>query len=276
MTEMTERPDQDSEAGEKKTRLSGAELVNPYLDDTQGKAKQVERMFDSIAPAYDFMNTAMTLGLCTWWRNRALSLIEDVLGRAGRQLPSKVLDVATGTGDVAIEMVRRWAHAHVTGLDLSAEMLHQAEAKKEESPEAERKRLSFLQGDCLSLPFSDGSFDLVTVAYGVRNFERLSEGYSEMLRVLRPKGLLCVIELSRPDGRLTGPLYDLYSRTLIPLAGCLVSGSERAYTYLPESIAAAPQRSDMTRLMTEAGFSACIWKGLTFGAVTIYLGVRPA
>ncbi len=202
-------------------------------------------------------------------------MVEDVLSRPGRRAPARILDVATGTGDVAIEMARRWPQAHVVGLDLSAEMLRQAERKMSHLPQQESERLTFMQGDCLALPFEDESFDLVTVAYGVRNFEHLADGYAEMLRVLRPKGLLCVIELSRPAGLLTAPLYDLYSRTLIPLAGRLISGDPRAYTYLPESIAAAPQRDDMTRLMKEAGFSACLWKGLTFGAVTIYLGVRP-
>ena len=154
-------------------------------------------------------------------------------------------------------------------------MLAKAREKQEELPAREADRITFSQADCLSLPFPDSCFDLVTVAYGVRNFERLSEGYSEMLRVLKPKGLLCVIELSRPTGRLTGTLYDIYSRTLIPLAGRLVSGDRRAYSYLPESIAAAPQREAMTRVMADAGFTASVWNRLTCGAVTIYLGVRP-
>lgn len=258
------------------TGLSGAELVNPY--DNSGeerKALQVERMFDSIAPSYDFMNTAMTLGLCARWRDKALNLVDEVLSRAGRKAPANVLDVATGTGDVAFAMAARWPECHITGIDLSSEMLKKAEEKLETAPDSSASRLSFLQADCLRLPFKDASFDLVTVAYGVRNFERLSEGYREMFRVLRPGGLLCVIELSRPDGVLTGPLYDIYTRTLIPLAGRIISGDTRAYSYLPESIAAAPQRSAMTHIMKEAGFSSCIWKSLTFGAATIYLAVRP-
>lgn len=255
--------------------LSGAELVNPYTEAGEAKALQVERMFDSIAPAYDFMNTAMSLGLCARWRDKALDLVTDVLLRAGRSMPKDILDVATGTGDVALELARRWPESRVTGIDLSAEMLRVAADKLKKAPATVASRITFEQADCLALPFPDACFDLVTVAYGVRNFEHLADGYAEMLRVLRPKGLICVIELSRPDGLLTGPLYDLYSRTLIPMAGRLVSGDPRAYSYLPESIAAAPQRADMTRVMTEAGFVACIWKSLTFGAVTIYLGVRP-
>lgn len=258
-------------------KLSGAELINPYASTEEGgerKTTQVERMFDSIAPSYDFMNLAMTMGLCTLWRNRALDLIERVLLRAGRPTPSSVLDVATGTGDVAFEMARRWPAARITGLDLSAEMLRMAERKQEEAPALIRSRITFLQGDCLQLPFADDSFDLITVAYGVRNFEHLSKGYSEMWRVLRPKGILCVIELSRPVGKITAPLYDFYANSLIPLAGRIVSGDPRAYSYLPESIAAAPQRADMCRIMKEAGFNGCVWKSLTFGAVTIYLACK--
>lgn len=257
-------------------RLSGAELVNPYSTDGEGKTRQVERMFDSIAPAYDFMNLAMTLGLCTRWRNQALDLVEQVLLRAGRPTPANVLDVATGTGDVAFEMARRWPAARITGVDLSARMLRVAEKKLETAHALMSRRITFTQGDCLQLPFPDNSFDLVTVAYGVRNFEHLSQGYAEMLRVLKPKGILCVIELSRPKGSLTAPLYDFYSRMLIPLAGRLVSGDPRAYTYLPESIAAAPQRADMCAIMNEAGFHGCVWKSLTFGAVTIYLACKRA
>lgn len=259
-----------------KSQLSGAELVNPYSDNGEGKTAQVERMFDSIAPAYDFMNTAMTFGLCTYWRNRALSLADKVLATAHKKAPARILDVATGTGDVALELARRYPEAEITGIDLSAEMLRVGAEKLASRPESVRRRITLRQADCLALPFEDSSFDMITVAYGVRNFEHLSEGYREMLRVLKPKGLLCVIELSRPANPLTGTLYDLYSRTLIPVAGRLVSGDSRAYSYLPESIAAAPQRDRMTKIMTEAGFSGAIWRSLTFGAVTIYLATRPS
>ncbi len=247
----------------------GAERIMPY-DRERGKREQVEEMFDSIAPAYDFMNTAMTFGLHNIWRRRALDALGRGLGgRGGRGL--RLLDIATGTGDVAFDLSRRFPEACVVGADLSAGMLDVARRKLAAMPEDVRRRMSFEQADCLSLPYADGSFDAITVAYGVRNFQQLESGYREMQRVLRPGGTLCVIELSVPDRRLTRFLYNLYSRHLIPALGRMVSGDSRAYSYLPESIAAAPQRSDMTAVMERAGFSRSSWRSLTFGVVTIYL-----
>lgn len=251
----------------KSTRLSGAELVNPY-DDSRDKTDQVEEMFDSIAPAYDFMNTAMTFGLHRWWRSRALKAASGQLSEAAA---IDILDIATGTGDVAFDLHRRFPNAHITGLDLSEGMLKIADKKLKNADESARQRISFEQGDSLNLRFADRSFDLVTVAYGVRNFEHLDRGLAEMARVLRPGGTLCVIELSEPTNPVTLGLYRVYARHIIPTIGRLVSGDSRAYSYLPESIAAAPQRDRMTALMTAAGLRDCRWKSLTFGAVTYYI-----
>lgn len=256
-------------AEEKKEVLSGAELVNPY-DSGAPKGKQVEQMFDAIAPAYDFMNKAMTFGLCSWWRNRAL----DAATRRLRGVPRKVLDIATGTGDVAFELHRRWRSARVTGLDLSEGMLEVARRKLAAMDDSARNLISFEQGDSLALPYADDSFDLITVAYGVRNFEHLDRGMEEMRRVLRPGGVLCVIELSCPRGGITRMGYNIYTRTLIPWSGRLVSGDRRAYTYLPESIAAAPQRDDMTSVMTSAGLRDARWHSLTMGVVTYYIATK--
>lgn len=246
---------------------SGAELVNPYGDGSH-KAEEVERMFDSIAPAYDFMNTAMTFGLHRCWRNRAMNA---AVGSRNGLATERVLDVATGTGDLAFDLLRRFPNAAVTGVDLSEGMLKIAEEKRRNLDETEKKRLSFEKGDSLDLDFPDDTFQLVTVAYGVRNFERLAEGIREMHRVLGAGGTLCVIELSEPKHPLTHALYRFYSRRVIPAIGRRVSGDSRAYTYLPESIAAAPQRDDMRRIILDAGFESCTWKSLTFGAVTYYI-----
>ena len=134
--------------------------------------------------------------------------------------------------------------------------------------------IAFETGDCLNLRFADGSFDAVTVAYGVRNFEHLDQGYAEMHRVLAKGGVLCVVELSTPTGWLTRKLYDLYTLHIIPLVGRLVSHDVRAYSYLPESIAAAPQRRQMLQLMEDAGFSDARYISLTFGTCTIYTARR--
>ncbi|MDE6295396.1 MAG: bifunctional demethylmenaquinone methyltransferase/2-methoxy-6-polyprenyl-1,4-benzoquinol methylase UbiE [Muribaculaceae bacterium] len=253
----------------------GAERVKPYSDNDP-KGRQVEQMFDNIAPAYDLMNKAMTLGLHTRWRDRALSMALSRL-RAGGITTSRpdVLDVATGTGDLVFSLHRRLPAAHITGIDLSEGMLNIAERKLHHLEADEQSLLSFCKGDCLQLPFEDNSFDMVTVAYGVRNFEDLPAGYREMARVLRPGGVLCVVELSVPTATLTRGLYKLYTRHIIPTVGRMVSGDSRAYTYLPESIAAVPQRGDMTRLMQEAGLTDTLWRPLTFGTVTIYIATKP-
>lgn len=247
----------------------GAELVNPYDSET-GKGKQVERMFDSIAPAYDFMNTAMTFGLHRWWRNRALNALR--IGDGFR--PVTALDIATGTGDVAFKLNDMNPEMRITGIDLSEGMLKVAQEKLGKRPADHRKSITFEKGDSLDLGYEDNSFDLITVAYGVRNFENLRKGYSEMFRVLKPGGKLCVIELSCPRTPLTRTLYNIYSRRIIPAVGSMVSGDKRAYTYLPESIAAAPQRDAMTGIMKECGFSQCRWKSLTMGAVTYYIAIK--
>ncbi len=244
--------------------------VKPY-NDTESKGKQVGEMFDSIAPAYDFMNTAMTGGLHRWWRDRALKM---ALARRGNAPVRDILDVACGTGDVAFRLHSLLPDANITGLDLSAGMLRIAERKLAAMDDGARSRISFIEGDSLAMPYADDSFDLITVAYGVRNFERLRDGYAEMLRVLRPGGVLCVVELSEPASQPVKALYRVYARKVIPFIGRMVSKDPRAYTYLPESIAACPQRADMTRLMADAGLSAPSFRSLTLGVVTIYLATK--
>lgn len=274
------RVSQQEVGGGDTEKLSGAELVNPYREG-EHKAVQVEEMFDSIAPAYDFMNTAMSFGLHRHWRNKALSAASAVMARLqdrdrGYGAGLSILDIATGTGDVAFELHRRFPYARILGVDLSAGMLKIAGEKLEKADESAKKHISFEQGDSLDLKLADASFDLITVAYGVRNFEHLLQGLREMRRVLKPDGLLCVIELSEPEGNMTRAGYRLYSRYLIPTMGQIVSGDSRAYRYLPESIAAAPQRDKMVDLMIEAGFGKAAWRSLTFGAVTYYLAVPVA
>lgn len=251
-------------------RLSGAELVNPY-DDSREKSEQVEQMFDSIAPAYDFMNKAMTFGLHNLWRDKAL---KAAIAKLPKHPELQVLDIATGTGDVAFDLHRRLPEATITGVDLSEGMLKIAEKKLKNCDETAKSHISFEKGDSLDLRFPDNTFDLITVAYGVRNFQHLDRGLKEMSRVLRPGGTLCIIELSQPTSPLTLGLYKLYARHIIPTIGRLVSGDSKAYTYLPESIAAAPQRSALTSLMLDAGLAGCTWKSLTFGAVTFYIGSK--
>ena len=241
------------------------EQVTPYGSEGTAKTEQVRQMFDSIAPAYDFMNRAMTLGIDIWWRRLAVN-------RLRRIRPTRILDVATGTGDFAIQLNDSLHPQHITGIDLSQGMLDEAVRKvKEKGLETV---ISFEQGDCMALPMQDGTFDAVTVAFGVRNFENLQRGYQEMARVLRPGGMLCVLELSTPTNRLIRWFYDLYTLHIIPWMGSLKSGDKSAYRYLPQSIAAVPQGDDMLQLMRNAGLRKTSFKRLTLGVCTIYIAVR--
>ena len=243
----------------------GCERVNPY-DGQRAKGEQVREMFDNIAPAYDLMNRMMTLGIDRRWRRRAVGLVRD-------RAPRAILDVATGTGDLAMQLARTIDGASVTGIDLSEEMLEVGRRKVASA--GMQQRITLEQADCLDLPFADSTFDAVTVAFGVRNFEHLLDGYRQMLRVLRPGGMMCVIELSEPTSALVRPFYKLYTRGVIPAVGRLVSHDARAYTYLPESIAAAPQGTRMTDLMSQAGFAEASWLPLTFGVCSIYTAIKP-
>ncbi len=247
-----------------------AEEVKPYNEE-EAKGKQVGEMFDAIAPAYDFMNTMMTGGLHVRWRNKALKMASERLEDSN---PQGVLDVACGTGDVSFRLDELFPDAQITGLDLSPGMLEIAKKKLSAMDESAKKHISFIEGDSLKMPFADDTFDMVTVAYGVRNFEHLEDGYREMLRVLKPGGVLCVIELSEPANAPIKSLYRLYSRNVIPFIGRLVSKDTRAYSYLPESIAACPQRGEMTAMMERAGFREASFKSLTLGVITIYIGVK--
>ena len=243
------------------------EDINPY---TQGenKGKQVEQMFDSIARRYDFMNSAMSLGQHRLWRNKAL---KSALEQLPCEKELKILDVATGTGDVAFRLHELLPSALVTGIDLSEGMLEIARKKLKDLPVEEQQLIAFGKGDSLAMPFHDGEFQLITVAYGVRNFSSLQKGLEEMRRVLEKDGILCIIELSSPQGFFTKRAYNFYSGKIIPWVGKRVTGDERAYSYLPESIAACPQREDMAELLYSVGFSQVKWKSLSFGALTYYI-----
>ena len=242
-----------------------AEKITPY-NDTESKTGQVRQMFDSIAPAYDFMNRAMTMGIDKWWRRKAVKMV-------GKYNPAQILDVATGTGDFAIQMYKALQPSNgIVGIDLSRQMLDVAVAKVGKAGMA--GHFDFKEGDCMALDFADGTFDAVTVAFGVRNFEHLEQGYAEMYRVLRHGGVLCVLELSTPTNRFIKSLYDLYTRALIPMVGRMVSHDRRAYSYLPESIAAVPQGDEMCEIMRRVGFKGCRYVRMTFGTCTIYMGEK--
>ncbi len=241
------------------------EQITPYGGDA-GKTDQVRRMFDHIAPAYDRLNRAMSFGLDRSWRARAVRMVAQTA-------PGHIVDIATGTGDFAISLARAIPGARVTGIDLSEGMVAIGNRKVEACGLADRVALR--TGDCLADPVEAASADAVTVAFGVRNFADLAAGYRSMLRMLRPGGMLCVIELSTPSSPLVKPFYNAYTRGIIPLMGRFVAGDTDAYTYLPRSIAAVPKGDAMLQLMRDAGFTDTRCRALTLGVCSIYTGIRP-
>lgn len=246
--------------------MERVEGIRPYGDDTRDKGSQVEEMFDNIAPAYDLMNRAMTLGIDRLWRRSAVR-------RISAAAPSRIVDIATGTGDLAIALARRNPRATVTGVDLSAAMMEIGRQKASEAGCGDR--ITWVQGDCMALPLADDSADAVTAAYGVRNFADIRRGYTEMFRILRPGGRIAVLELSTPTLPVIRTLYKIYTRTLVPALGRMVSRDRAAYTYLPASISAVPQGRAMTNIMQQAGFTHCRAKTFTLGVCTLYTAIKP-
>ena len=241
-----------------------AEEIKPY-NTQDAKTGQVREMFDSIAPAYDVMNRMMTLGIDKVWRRKAVDMV-------GEYHPRRILDVATGTGDLAFLIDERLKPESLLGIDLSEGMLSVAREKARQR--GVEQRVTFAIEDCLSLSLPDDSYDAITVAYGVRNFENLLQGFTEMYRVLSPGGVLCVIELSTPEHFPMRQFYKFYTYTIIPLVGRIVSRDKQAYTYLPRSVAAVAQGEEMLDIFRKAGFKNCRLRRLTFGACTIYMGEK--
>lgn len=243
------------------------ENIKPYSRKGE-KSEQVEAMFDGIAPTYDFLNHALSLGIDKGWRTKAVKAL-------GQHCPRRVLDVATGTGDFAILTARLLHPAEIVGVDISEGMMEVARRKVAEQAEALRgTQITFRKEDCLNLGFPDASFDAVTVAYGVRNFQDLDAGLAEMYRVLRAGGHLLIVELATPPRFPMRQLFWLYSHVIMPLAGRLVSGDSRAYTYLPATMEAFSQGEVMDGILRKAGFSDVRWRRFTFGICTMYLAEK--
>lgn len=242
-----------------------AERILPYQREEK-KGIQVRDMFDAIAKDYDRLNRIMTFGgIDKIWRKTAIRLV-------GEKKPRRILDVATGTGDLALYIHKSLNPEHITGIDLSEEMLSIARTKAKHAGVAEK--ITFECQDCLNLSFSDASFDAVTVAFGVRNFENIQQGIDEMFRVLAPNGILMVLELSTPEKFPFKQFYRIYSGYVIPLLGKLFSKDKTAYQYLPRSIAAVPQGDKMLQIFRNAGFENTRCMALTFGSCSIYLGEK--
>lgn len=239
--------------------MARLEDITPYGTAT-AKKEQVREMFNNIAHRYDFLNRIMSLGIDRTWRTKAVNYI-------GEGKPELILDLATGTGDFAIEALRLQPK-QIIGLDLSEEMM-QIGRKKAKEHNAECI-LTFQQGDSENMPFADNTFDAITVGFGVRNFENLEKGLSEMLRVLKPNGRVAILEAARPMQFPFRQIFDLYYKYAMPLFGKLFSKDARAYSYLPESIHAFPEGVKFVEMLTKTGFKNTAWKPLAFGSCAFY------
>lgn len=222
-------------------------------------------MFNDIAPKYDFLNHFLSLGIDKIWRRKVIrKIINDN--------PRTVLDIATGTADLAILLARKHPKVSIVGIDLAENML--AVGRKKVSELNLSDRIVLKQGDSLSLPFENDSFDVAMVAFGVRNYENPVKGMEETLRVLRKNGKFYVLEFSMPRRFPMAQLYRFYFWAILPLLGRMVSGHKQAYTYLPESVNAFPDGNNFIALMEIAGFSKCQFRKLSFGIATIYEGMK--
>jgi demethylmenaquinone methyltransferase/2-methoxy-6-polyprenyl-1,4-benzoquinol methylase len=238
--------------------------VVPDEESGMKKKEQVAQMFNSIAGRYDFMNRFLTAGVDIGWRKKAIRQLKDIQ-------PKNVLDVATGTGDIAI---MTWQMLHlqsITGIDISEGMLELGRKKIEKL--LLQDHIQLMKGDSEQLPFPDHSFDAITVAFGVRNFEDLEKGLSEMLRVLRPGGKLVVLEFSKPRQPFK-TLCDFYMNVITPAVGRIFANNRKAYQYLTNSVEAFPEGKTFLGVLQQTGFTQTYQKRLTLGICSIYCGSK--
>jgi demethylmenaquinone methyltransferase / 2-methoxy-6-polyprenyl-1,4-benzoquinol methylase len=238
--------------------------VLPYKEDRSGKKEQVARMFDSISGNYDFLNHFLSLGIDIRWRKKAIKLLAP-----GH--PKMILDVATGTGDFAVEALKLNPDK-IIGIDISEGMLEVGRKKMKDR--GYDSRIELISGDSENLPFEENKFDAVIVAFGVRNFENLEKGLAEMHRVLKPGGRMVVLEFSKPRMFPFKQLYNVYFNFILPKIGKLISRDPAAYTYLPESVQAFPDGESFTGILNRLGFKDTLCKPLTLGISSLYTGIK--
>ena len=240
------------------------EPITPYGAGSE-KAAQVEAMFDNIAPTYDTLNHRLSWDIDRGWRRKAIKLLAPYK-------PRTILDIATGTGDFAIMAAQILRPERLIGADISEGMMQIGRQKVERAGLSEV--VSFAKEDCLDLSYQDGTFDAVTAAFGIRNFADLDRGLSEMCRVLRKGGHLSIVELTTPPRFPMKQLFRIYSHTVLPVYGRLISKDSSAYSYLTKTIEAFPQGEQMVGIMKKAGFGEAGFKRLTFGICTMYFATK--
>lgn len=238
--------------------------VVPYKEENTSKKEQVARMFDNISRRYDFLNHFLSLGIDRGWRKKAINLLRPLN-------PRQLLDVATGTGDFALQALSLNPEK-ITGVDISDGMLQVGRKKIQDRNVADKIVLQL--ADSENLPFEENKFDAVTVGFGVRNFEHLERGLEEIFRVLKPGGVAVILEFSRPRKFPFKQGYNFYFKFILPKIGRIVSSDKTAYTYLPESVEAFPDGEDFLRILRDVGFKQTQCKSLTFGISSIYTGTK--
>lgn len=240
------------------------EQIKPY-EGTGDKGKLVEEMFDNIAPTYDTLNHRLSWDIDKGWRKTAIKCLLPYA-------PKKMLDIATGTGDFAILAAQMLHPEQLVGADISEGMMEIGRQKVKRM--GLDKVISFEKQDCLHLGYEDETFDAVTAAFGIRNFQNLDQGLSEMCRVLKKGGHLCIVELTTPVCFPMKQLFRIYSGTVLPIYGKLISKDQSAYDYLNKTIAAFPQGEVMMEVLKKAGFEKAEFKRLTFGICTLYFATK--
>ena len=237
--------------------------VVPYKD-TLSKKDQVAKMFNNISRRYDFLNQLLSLGIDKLWRKKAIAALHILQ-------PRQILDVATGTGEFALEALTLNPDK-IVGIDISEGMLEIG--RKKILAKHLASKIELIQGDSENIPFEQNKFDAVTVAFGVRNFENLKTGLSEILRVLKPGGMLVILEFSKPSKFPFKQVYNFYFRSILPKIGSIVSNDKAAYTYLPKSVEAFPDGEDFLHILHDVGFKNTKCSSLTFGISSIYIGTK--
>ncbi len=240
--------------------------VLPYKDKQGSKKEQVASMFDNISGKYDFLNHFLSLGIDIAWRKKAIRLLK-------KDQPRLILDIATGTGDFAIEALALNPDK-VIGVDISIGMLDVGREKLKKKKLDHR--IELLSGDSERLQFESNKFDAVIVAFGVRNFEHLEQGLADMYRVLKPGGKTVILEFSKPGSFPFKQIYQFYFRWILPQLGKLISKDQSAYTYLPESVQEFPNGNAFLAILEKVGFKDTQCKSLTFGISSIYTGIKPS
>jgi demethylmenaquinone methyltransferase/2-methoxy-6-polyprenyl-1,4-benzoquinol methylase len=236
------------------------ERIMPYGNEGK-KSEQIGQMFDNIAPVYDRLSHILSWGIDKQWRKKAIAWLKPFR-------PQRIMDAATGTGDFALLIQRELHPELLIGTDISEGMI--SVGKEKVKKEGLSDKIRFIKEDCASLSFDNDFFDAITVAFGIRNFENLNKGLSEMYRVLKKEGRLVILELSFPNHFPMKQLYVSYSKTLIPFLGKSLSKDSKAYRYLPQSIKAIPQGEVMKNIIAQAGFSKVSFQQLTCGVCTLY------